>query len=512
MTMDARLRARPAERAPTVVKVDEGDQVKILARKGRWLKVSYKGEVGWVTRTQVEDDVTVTKEKDEDAKDSKTNKRRGDSGFDTLDEDARGEDGITEDSEGDDEEAVAEDEAPPKKGKKGKKSKGGDKADKGGAVTVGMKIVFIDDSPVRLRPNAKADSLFKARKGEGMEVIVADDDSDYVRVLARDGSKGWVERKVVASASSEAAMVAKEGGGDAADEEDENPVGGRKKGRRSASADEGDGDDGGGDDGGGDESDEEEVAVEDEGSSDGGAAPGGLMFGVNARVGLLAKAQAFTSGGTGIKANYKLSNSAPAVHAVGWVSKPFGPKYIAQAELLYLRTIGGKGIAVSDGTTNEQLGWVTQTIDVRVLGGYKLSPKYLVAGVVGYHAAQIVVQESTIAALPGEAIKGIRLGAELQAPKLTSTIGLRASIETLLSGKLTQQEGFRDGDSAAMAAYYAAIQAFYAWKPKLVIQAAYQLSYETFAFSGTSQREASAVDGKRQDLQHVILGGVGYVF
>lgn len=301
-------------------------------------------------------------------------------------------------------------------------------------------------------------------------------------------------------------MAAKDGGGDSADEEDENPVGGRK-GRQTASSD--DGDDSG-DDSGDDGGDEEEVAVEDEGSS--GGSPGGLMFGVNARVGLLAKAQAFTSGGTGIKANYKLSNSAPAVHAVGWVSKPFGAKYVAQAELLYLRTIGGKGIAVSDGTTNEQLGWVTQTIDLRVLGGYKLSPKYLVAGVVGYHASQIVVQESTIADLPSEAVKGIRLGAELQAPKVTGSIGMRASIETLLSGKLTQQEGARDGDSSAMAAYYVAVQGFYSWKPKLVIQAAYQLSYETFAFSGVSQREATAGDGKRQDLQHVILGGVGYVF
>src|SRR5690349_5746583 len=55
LNTDANLRARPGERAPTLAKLGEGQKVRIIGRQGRWLKVSYKGKVGWLTRTQVED-------------------------------------------------------------------------------------------------------------------------------------------------------------------------------------------------------------------------------------------------------------------------------------------------------------------------------------------------------------------------------------------------------------------------------------------------------------------------
>ena len=54
LTTDARLRVRPGERAPTLMKLDEGTSVRVIGRQGRWLKVSVRGKIGWITRTQIE--------------------------------------------------------------------------------------------------------------------------------------------------------------------------------------------------------------------------------------------------------------------------------------------------------------------------------------------------------------------------------------------------------------------------------------------------------------------------
>src|SRR5262245_23042359 len=117
---EVRLRARPNEKAPTLMKLSDGQVVKLLERKGRWLKIQVRGKQGWIPRTYVDEDLRGDEEivaareasRDDRSRRSKTNLRRKDKGFDTLDDDARGEDGVSEKvSDGDDEEEL-DDETP----------------------------------------------------------------------------------------------------------------------------------------------------------------------------------------------------------------------------------------------------------------------------------------------------------------------------------------------------------------------------------------------------------------
>src|SRR3972149_8988312 len=114
LNMDAHLRARAGEKAPTVMKLKEGQTVRILGEEGRWLKVSYRGKVGYITRTQVdreesaEPPVTAARESRTRARDPKSNEglRRQDKDkdkdkdkkdWDSLDDDATGEAGGEQD-------------------------------------------------------------------------------------------------------------------------------------------------------------------------------------------------------------------------------------------------------------------------------------------------------------------------------------------------------------------------------------------------------------------------------
>src|SRR5262245_66379394 len=53
---EVRLRARPNEKAPTLMKLSDGQVVKLLERKGRWLKTQVRGKQGRIPRSYVEAD------------------------------------------------------------------------------------------------------------------------------------------------------------------------------------------------------------------------------------------------------------------------------------------------------------------------------------------------------------------------------------------------------------------------------------------------------------------------
>ncbi|HVK76106.1 MAG TPA: SH3 domain-containing protein [Kofleriaceae bacterium] len=52
---DTRLRSRPGETAPVVVRADQGEELTVMGSQGRWLRVRFGKRIGWVTRSQVED-------------------------------------------------------------------------------------------------------------------------------------------------------------------------------------------------------------------------------------------------------------------------------------------------------------------------------------------------------------------------------------------------------------------------------------------------------------------------
>lgn len=498
LNADARLRARPGERAPTLTKLNEGQSVRVVGRQGRWVKVSVGGRTGWITRTQLEDGGGDTQVAARDVP-SRKRDRGGDKarkGWSSLDEDATGDDAVEEDVTMDvDDEAEEEEEAAPlpkakkkpaakpKKVAKAKAKKS--KAKRGADFEVGMRVVVRSEATVRERPSGKADEIYTAEKGEEMKVIlVAEDGGKWVRVQDEEGTKGWIESRALASADG------------ASDEEDE------------------------------EQGDDEESAIasddsdEDEGDEEEGtrvrrrAKKGKLWYSLGANLAFVSKKQTFDSDSTSVIGQYELANNTPAVVIGALAGKRFG-KYEVLGEGWYMRTVGGSGINVPDGMmASETLAWTEQAIDVRASLGYHLdkTDSYTVYARAGLHINNTVVDESMIAKLPSETLQGYTVGASLEAPRVTPKVGIRVSLDYLLSGKLAQTENLTDGDESKVGGYYLHALAMYRYKPNLDAMATYNLAYEGVAFSGASTREAAATNGKRRDMQHVLGVGVRYQF
>jgi hypothetical protein len=113
---------------------------------------------------------------------------------------------------------------------------------------------------------------------------------------------------------------------------------------------------------------------------------------------------------------------------------------------------------------------------------------------------------------PSERLTGYSLGLEGTAFGLYPKLVVRAGAETLVGATLLQTEGLKDGDSAKVTPMVVYVEACYDLAPKVQGVAAYSLSYETYAFTGPSQRDAQNGDGTRTDLQHLIGVGALYSF
>jgi uncharacterized protein YgiM (DUF1202 family) len=159
LKQDASLRAEPGEKAKVVAELKEGQKVRVLERKDRWVKVQVKGKTGWVTRTQIDDDQRgeAEKEKEADGKDERKGKEEGWGTVGAGDGDAKGGETV---------------------------------AKKGGKVRVGDEVTFGRKAPIFERANEKSDVLFTAKKGEKMTVVSLDEDG-WIRVQTDDGDKGW---------------------------------------------------------------------------------------------------------------------------------------------------------------------------------------------------------------------------------------------------------------------------------------------------------------------------------
>jgi uncharacterized protein YgiM (DUF1202 family) len=491
LNTDANLRARPGERAPTLAKLDEGQKVRVIGRQGRWIKVSFKGKVGWLTRTQVDtdddDDVAARPSADKKRNSSGGKARKAWSG--DVDDDSIGADAVE-----DDEDMEDEPKAKPKKKVAKANKKSPKKVARAKKIGKGDEVVTTKSATVREKPSKKADDLWDADKGATMTVISVSEDGDWLKVQDEDGEKGWIASK----------DVAMQGGSDDEESDDEEVAMS---------------DDGGDDEGMSDEDDEPAPKkVRKKGKRDPKAA-GGIQIGAFANLGILSKNQAYSSGGTGLRANYALSNTAPAVIAGGSAHKDMGG-YTVGAEGGVMMTVGGDGIKIGgagDGMgmgTPEVLTWKALEINVRGVVGYTWDKKkgYTFQGFAGYHTSSVTVAVSDTAKLPSERITGYTVGAGLMLPGITDKVGLSMGASMLVGGKLEQTANLEDGESSAISAFYVGATATYDINPKMDAHASYQLSAEGFGFAGANTREPTAMNAKRQDTQHVIGVGLAYQF
>ena len=515
LNMDAHLRARAGEKAPTVMKLKEGQTVRILGEEGRWLKVSYRGKVGYITRTQVdreesaEPPVTAARESRTRARDPKSNEglRRQDKDkdkdkdkkdWDSLDDDATGE-AVVEQDDVEDKPTEKADKPAEKADKKAKlvarKSAGkqGRKGRKKG-FEQGMEVVTTAKAIVYTRASASSGELFETKKNEPFTIIaVSEDAPGWVRVKDPEDNKGWIKTDLI--------VVAAFPAGDDLDDDEvaEEEVPKPRRGRAKASK-------GGGGGGGGD--DEADAGVRSSGGK-----PLGLAIDLGAHLALVAKAQDFTSDGSNLRAKYKVTNTAPAASITGGLAKEVGGSLVVGLEAAFLVSLGGGGIAIpAEGAmAAHTLTWQTLGLDLRGVAGYR-QPKFVAAARVGLHRASVTVQEDQVAKLPSERTDGYTVGVEVRLPRITDKISAHAGADVLTGASLLQTVGLKDGHHAEMKAYYLGCGLGYLIKEQILGTVSYALSYETFKFVGASEREATATNASRTDLQHTLGVGAAYLF
>jgi uncharacterized protein YgiM (DUF1202 family) len=544
MNESAPLRARPGEKAPALLRLAQGQKVKVLERDGRWLKVSVGARTGWVTRTQVVggDDATTAvatgaatagQAADAPAETSTRRRKASAAGVGSAD-------------------AAEPMTAPARKGKWSKLgrtavgadavspaeratrkplSETGAKATASAApakpIAVGSTVAFTARTSVRQRPSARGEELYVADKGEQVKVVLASDEDAgaWLRVLDESGTKGWVEagsvRVVAAPAPAPAAAAAPvaASGSAAAPTPAPAPVpvtvaqaapaasappatapraASRAPAPRAAVKD-------------------KEASVSTVADDPAGKPPSRLSYSLDGDVALLERSESFTSQGTGLRANYDLARTAPAIQLGATARYQASRRLEIDGSLAYLRTIGGNTIELPGDPSGaggmSAVGWDAQALDLRAGLGLRLwGGKVVASARAGYHWQSTSVDQSDVARLPSESVSGLTLGALIEARPLTGKIGAHLGADVLLGGGLSQSDGMRDGDSADLVAYLIHAGVTYQVGRALVAMATYSLTLESVAFSGADQREPTASGGQRHDQQHVLGVGLRFSF
>jgi hypothetical protein len=509
---DAKIYNRAGERGEVVIKLKEGQVMRITRKDGRWLKVSVAGRTGWIPRSKVEliadDDTMARNTRRRPFVDGRSTKR----GFGgaTAPEDRVGADAI-DDKKGsggssggsDDEEDDEEPDDPPAK----PVAKGGKPA-----------------KPPAAKPKPAADDEEDGNTEGDEPKSKGDDDDDEGAEVKDERPKAKVKKKVVAYSEANAES-----------EESFSPtptttlhLTGNKKGKFVEVETE-DGDigfvlasdlesGGGGGGGGGGGSDEE---IEESGES-GPKVKG--QIDVRGRLGVTIIQQGTRSAGSASQErpdNYDLSTSAMTIALGGSYLRPYKKAYIIGGELAIDIAKAIPGVKVDAMNTT---GITVYNVNARATFGKDFHRKsgMAVFGRLGFRFYSYQIGNATdltknTANLPSEIVKAPTLGAALALPKLTDKIGLRFSLDAVLVGASMQQtEGLEDGNKAGVKGVLGGVGFTYRWKPSMDINAAYDLNFMKYDFgapvANMRGHDMTATAVTRTDIFHGVTVGVAKAF
>jgi hypothetical protein len=405
---------------------------------------------------------------------------------------------------------------PAKKKAKGKKKPAAAKKDTAPALAVDMKVVTLGDVTLLDDPTEGAGEVSRVPEGAVLTITRLGKGSVWVRVKDAKGKQGWLRAAEVVPKEFYDAQGG--GGGDVAEKPDEGEGdsgggGGDDEGERATKPDEG-----GGGDGDGDGERKKKRRSDDDDDGDGAAASvdarasldGKWRIGVGASLIGLIRAQDFTSSGSGPIANYTININSPGALVFARVARQSG-KLEYGAEASFMLTFGNGGLTVGSGAAAESLTWDEQAFDAHLVGGYRVSPGYIVSARLGYRVLTTTVENSAIIQQPSETLAGVGLGAELLAYGWSPKLEVRLALETLIVPTLTQTDGLADGTDASVFPLYLTLGAGYALLPKVQLLAGYSLTYESYSFTGASDR-GNEEGGARTDLQHLFFLGAQYAF
>ena len=468
-----KLYSRAGEQSPVVLALKSGQKMTLLTKDGRWLKVRVSGRTGWIPRSKVDlpegDEEIARNTRRRPFVDGRGTKRGfgGEGGPDDrvgADATGAGEDpkgdkepksGTRKPAGGGDDDVVTVDDDNPKRPKGGEDDPGDDKE----AVRPMAHVAQSTD--IYSEPSKESDTSFTA--GPKTALYVVESSGKWTLVENDEADAGYVLTSKL---------------------------------------------------------DIEEPAE--------GGGSGGRMRMINARgrIGVTNVQQTVTTPGvTGIVVpdSYSATSAAFTIALGGTVLYPYKARYWVGGELAYDFDKAIPGIDYMGKST----GFSYHVLNLRAVGGYDLQKKngMTVYARLGLHYDSFQVSDVTdfaknTAKLPNQIITAPMLGGALDIPRLTKAFGLKVSLDFILAGASVQQtKNLEDGTDPSAKAFFLGGALTYRWKPKMDLQATYDLSYSSLSFSGlpptTSMRGHDLTKtGVRSgsDFNNALSVGIAYAF
>ena len=475
----ANVYAKASERSEVKTTVRAGKTMRVLAKKGRWYKVSANGRKGWIVRTNVvtkQARTTTTRTTRRKAfvkgRSRKRDLRRKSApkdrvGLDAT-EDLDGDEdfGDDDDDDDDDDDFEEEEEEEVKKPRRRAARSGDDDDDDDDDDDEGdddddddddedsrEKAVAALDLEIRSRPKRKSREVTSASEGETLFVLQRK--GSWVEVENADGDTGWVK----------------------------------------------------------------EDDLELEGSS-GVFQKKKLVYTANAGLGLVVLSQSFRSSDTvATFGNYDIGSRAAAIRLGGMAIYDYSDKYLIGGDLDLGYAISTPGIRVTEGDLNKDTGFSMLDVSLIGKGGYKLHAGTATAvyARLGFRYSAFVIKNvndlagDNLAALPSEALKGPVVGLEINAARVTDTISANFKLDTMvILASRSQTSGLEDGANSSAKGLFATLGAVYAYQANLRFLGGYQYGWASTSWDGramTSMRKHTAENAKRTDSSHVFSVG-----
>ncbi|HUS27690.1 MAG TPA: SH3 domain-containing protein [Kofleriaceae bacterium] len=526
--------ARPGEQAKVIVTVKSGQNMTLLAKDGRWLKVRVNGRTGYVPRSKVDmadDDEIARNTRRRPFVDGRGRRRGfgGDAPDDRVAADATGDGADSGDDEEEDEEEDEPAKKPVKTAAKSNAKKGGDEDEEEEEDEEDEKPV--KKAPVKVAVKA-TEKKTPAKKG-GDEDEEDEEDEEPAKTAAKAGGDDEEEDEETPTK-----------GGDEEEKADTRPV--ARVGKKVAvyekpnldsneafvvrpsdllyPSDEKNGwtfvENSEGDSG---------WIESTELSMEGGGGGGGMKktIDVRARFGLMFLQQGVrTQGSTNLNVpdNYNIGTSSIAMAVGAGILIPKGKKLLLGGEFTYdyAKTLLGGVFYDADGkggSPGVNIGVTIHNINARGMVGIDLKKKsgMAVFGRLGYRYQGFLITDvasmtANPAKLPSEVVKAPTIGAALAIPKLSEKLGLRLSLDAIAFGASVKQTvGLEDGSAPSVKAVDVGAGLTYKFKKAFDIQAAYDLQYMGIDFGPplmSSTRGHMGTRTTRTDFFHVVTVGI----
>jgi SH3-like domain-containing protein len=484
-TDPATVYLKPGEGSRVVVKIKSGQEMTVLRRDGRWLKVRVRGRTGFIPRTKVLGDGDGGADVERQTRrrpyvDGRSTERgwggeppedrRGVDAVENIDpsepapapreaiRDRDREPAVERKAapvpkraeEPDPELAVERKAAPvPKRREVPEPAAAEEDAPEQASKPERPRVRLEQDVQLRAKPATKSKKVASVGPGE---YFLVEERSGWAHIESEDGEKGWVSSKLIIGDTAEVAP------------------------RR--------------------------------------------MIALGAQVGFTSVGQGTrtTGGAKGIPDNYNLSTSGASATIGGSIAFPVKQRFLAGGELVYVGTKALPGI-VYQGST---IGIMLHNVDARVLGGYNLRNRagMVIWGRLGFHydmfsVADVSNLEKNKAKIPSENLSGATAGLSFTAPRLFKEFGLNVGFDALLTSSRSQTKNLEDGVTPSATGAWVFASGSYRLAARTSIDLGYRLAYLSNSFGApptTSMRGHTGGAVARVDVSHGVSLGISQAF